>query len=439
MSNSFVNPQNDYSHKQQSIIPSYRFTRIYPQTGGQAVTINAASQETIFEIPTRVVNFGRSSLKFVATPAAGGAGNFNWLYTDCLAGISQIQLYTRGGVFLCDLNHLERYSKIALKAFTSKQEALEMDNGAAGELANEYGMVASDYVNYTYSAADANTSSYAPVYVYVGGGNTATPVMNFEIPLSQLKHTLLALDKDLYFNEILLLKVKWTERAAWGFMSTANNNPAAGGAAAIAADIALSSVALHLALEDNLAISSGLMSKVMNGGMQTIVPYVYSHRNVPGAVVNQNVSVRINGAMGRHVKAIIHSPFDPTETLATRYLNTNINRTNVVSYYTAVDNARRMEADIVTTNNDDYHLVKSALPNTIATATLGVYRYNWFHIDKFSGDEDNSGEVVDSGLPLDTEHKWDFVGTLAANAFNHYTFVIVTRALSVSPQGIMIQ
>ena len=439
--NDFLNKVNDYSCKHQGVIPSYHFTKIYPQTGGQGVTVNTGSQDTIFEIPARALNFGRSSLRFTATPTAAGGILCNWLYADCLAGIRQIQLYTRGGVFLCDINHLERYSKIAMKAFTKKQDAEEIDIGNDGETGfspgNVRGGINAD--TYTYSAVDTSITHSSPIYVQPGTANAAEPVLMVDVPMSLIKNSVLAMDKDLYFNEILLLKVVWNERAAWGFTSNLVTDPAGGVAAAIAQNITLTNVAFHLALENNQTISTCLIEKVMKGGLQTIVPYVYSHRNVPGANVSQNVSVRINGAMGRHVKAIIHSPFAAAEAIATRYLNTNVNRTNVVSYYTTIDNARRMEADIVTANNDDYHLMKNTIPDTVATAALGIYRYNWFHIDKFSGDEDDSGDVVDSGLPLDTEHKWDFVGTLNAAAYNHYTFVIVTRALTVSPEGIMIQ
>src|SRR4051794_2941352 len=113
--NSFVNPQNDYSVKHQDILPSYKFSRIYQQTGGQNVTIDTTNPESIFELPPRVMNLSRSVLKFTATVPAYAA-NANWMFQDCIAGIREIQLMTRGGQNLCDINNLDHYTKIVLKS-----------------------------------------------------------------------------------------------------------------------------------------------------------------------------------------------------------------------------------------------------------------------------------------------------------------------------------
>ena len=73
----------------------------------------------------------------------------------------------------------------------------------------------------------APTNSYADVkydevrYFTVGGANAATYV-NFTLPLSIFKNTLLAVDKDLYFNEVMLLKLVWNPVARVAFASNAH-------------------------------------------------------------------------------------------------------------------------------------------------------------------------------------------------------------------------
>ena len=59
--------------KNTLLSPSYRFLRMYQQTGGTTVTISTAGGETsVFEIPPRVFNFARSYLSFTMTPTAAG-------------------------------------------------------------------------------------------------------------------------------------------------------------------------------------------------------------------------------------------------------------------------------------------------------------------------------------------------------------------------------
>lgn len=434
--NSFVNPQNDYSVKRQDISPSYKFSKLYQQTGGQTVTIDTSNPETFFELPPRVMNLSRSILKFTATPSALAA-NSNWLFQDCVAGVRQIQLMTRGGVILCDINNLDHYTKIVLKSDVRKSDSHEID--IAGNVNNtRYGVVSGTLTTYRYDGAEANPSVYKPVYVTPSTSlNSATPVLNMELPLSQIKNTIFGLDKDLYFNEVLLIHIVWNPYTSWGFNSTSITDPTAG-AAALAANIAITNLSLNLALQNNFLISEGIISAVQSQGMSLVIPYVYPFKySATGTPTSQNVTLRINGSYGRHLKKIYHSLFNATETIATRFLNTNVNQTNIVSYYTMIDNERRQQFDVVTANNDDYDYVHKNLFGSLI-ANCDIFRYNWFVFEKFDDDRDTSTDCVDSGLPLNVEHKWDFVGTTSAANYNHYTFIVTSRMLSVMPQGIAI-
>ena len=436
--NSFPNPQNDYSVKRQDIIPHYNFSRILQQTGGQILTIDTSNPESIFELPTKVMNLSRSVLKFTATPTTAGGGNSNWMFQDCVAGIRQMQLYTRGNKYLCDINNIDHYTKMVLKSDVKKSDAKEID--IAGATNNTlYGAVAGALTTYRYDGAEANTSVNRPVYVTPSPAlNTASPVLNMELPLSQIKNTLLALDKDLYFNEVILLRIVWNPYTSWGFVSNSVTDPTGGGAAALAANIAITNLSLKLALEANPAISAGLISKVQSEGMHLVVPFVYPFKyTATGTPTTQTVTLRINRTNGIHLKKIYHSLFNSTETIATRFLNTNVNKTNIVSYYTMIDSERRQQFDVVTANDDDIDYVADNIKGSLI-ANCDIYRYNWFVLEKFDDNHDTSADCVDSGLPLDIEHKWDFYATTAAANFNHYSFIVTTKMLSIMPAGIEI-
>ena len=88
---------------------------------------------------------------------------------------------------------------------------------------------------------------------------------------------------------------------------------------------------------------------------------------------------------------------------------------------------------------EDWDIIQEQLPDSLSTATLANYRNNFFILNKFSGEEDDHADVVDSGLPLNVERKWDIIMGTNDLPFNHHTFVVCTRALMITPEGVMVQ
>jgi hypothetical protein len=437
MSNSFENKQNDYSLKQQVVKPLYKFSKLYENAGQRTITTTAAGQVSVFDIPAACVNFGRSILRFnMASVAASGAGTFNWQHHDLISPIVQIQLHTRGGVKLCDVLDLDHYSKIALKSDVKISDV----NNTPDTTVNQFGLTRGNLAaGYTPLAADGEANSnYGFQYCTAGGNNGANPVKNnISIPLSQIKNTILALDKDFYFGEVLQLRISWNDSAHKYWYSVLGTDPA-DTPVTHAGATTITGLQLYLAMETDPYICQGLHAKVESGGLQTIIPYVYSFNNPLTAATRHNISVRLNGSMGRHVKKIYHIPFNGVDGANTRYVCNN-DGTNIVSYGTSLDNQRRQEYDITTATFEDWDVIKNMLPDALVTACFNNYRFNWFVLEKFSGEEDDMADVVDSGLPLDVERKWDITLNTSNTAFNHHTFVVVTRALSITREGIMIQ
>jgi hypothetical protein len=90
--------QKSFEHGQ------YRMNMLKQVTGGDTVTLGAVTQTSIFEIPAKVFNFAKTSLSFgiTSTATAAAANAMTFFATGCPA-IDRIQLYTRGGVYLCDI------------------------------------------------------------------------------------------------------------------------------------------------------------------------------------------------------------------------------------------------------------------------------------------------------------------------------------------------
>ena len=89
--------------------PSYQFSRLYPQSGGQNTNVSTGGNSTIFELPAgKPFNFARSYFQF--SFVVGIPTHYNLRFADFHPWFRQIRVYTRGGLQLMNLNEAHRYS-----------------------------------------------------------------------------------------------------------------------------------------------------------------------------------------------------------------------------------------------------------------------------------------------------------------------------------------
>jgi hypothetical protein len=175
----------------------------------------------------------------------------------------------------------------------------------------------------------------------------------------------------------------------------------------------------------------------------------------PVNAAQQNTNVKVNSGMGRSLMRIYHSLFNATESANTAYDNSNLNPVNnavplrLKNYYTQLNSQRLQDYNIECTtgdgNGDDYQWVLPYIKNS-AIFNHDVYRANWFHIDDFTGINNNSeykdSQITDPGLPITNEFTWYFYGqTQGGGALNliHHTLVVTRRSLMISPMGLQLQ
>jgi hypothetical protein len=441
------NPQIDYTPKTVDVLPSYKFSKIIAQDGTNIVTIAAAAQDTIFEFPTRCMNLSRSNISFTAIVPPPPDGTFNRMFLAAVAPIRQIQLYTRSGVFLCDINNFDRYTNIVGIAETKKEDCI-INNRYDRDTSQikRFLSVAGPAYNFQYDSTVSTDNYYEPAYSTLGavgnaGLTTGALTYNIQIPFSVFINTLLAVDKDLYFNEVILMKITWNNKDSWGVSS--DDATTIGGTPTAFAGVAISNLRLYLSLETNSMICAGLIEKVQTAGFSLIIPYVYQFKNALTQSRTHSISIRLNRAHGINLKKIYHALYPTASDAATildeRYSHSNLAKTSIVSYGTTIDNVRRQEFDIVTANDEDYLILKDVLQGTILE-TANSFRYNWFILDKFDDElHSNKSDTANTGLSLEIEHKWDLIATTSNTAFDHYTFAIVTRLLAITPEGVFVQ
>jgi len=510
-SSSSLSQQLDYK-KVNYVHPTYKYNRVLPLSGSQnAIITTAGGTEVLMELPISAMNLSRSILKFTMTPVLlGGAGNY--LHVDELSPIRQIQLYTRSGIYLCDLQEVANYTKLVWKTDTKFEEFITnpiVDQLRSSEFLSKINKIAYDgaapaaapaYNQQRTQDGGAVESSYTENKYFIKSSvlGAATPVVTLELPLKRLFNTIFSVDKDLYFGEVIIFRIVfnqssriyWTTTSATGDPRGADPGAAAAQAIAYAGNVNVSGIELLLRTETNPEIVNQLRSQVLSSGMNILIPYVYTYKNslVGGT---QTVSIRMNRGNGINLVKIYHSVFNSNETVntttdnaagntagrATAYDNdnrpyvTNLANTDgavanfqarskVLSFYTMLDNNRIQEFDLNTVTFDDYKINKNMFKGTVIQG-MDQYYFNWVWIENWSGTEELHSHVDTNkltGLDLSRERKWDFYATsvqlpIAAGAnpayslslnntnggsYNHYTFAVTQKNLSVSPQGITV-
>ena len=284
---SLIHPNSlDYT-QYNFVTPDYQLTKLIQQTGGQINTITTSGgMESIFELPAKVFNFGKSFLSFSISIPDGGANNYNWFQTNVIPFWQQIQVYTKGGLFLCDLISAHNYSNLVNPVETKLENLKTYDQYVAAQAGTGYGQCfriqGESATNYRPNDTEPDNGTDKLQYTFVstvGEAGTGGLTANFIIPFSMFKNTIMGLNKDLYFNgEIMMIRFVWGPSTKLFWKAPAANDPATNAvAAAISASV--SNIALYLVLENNQEIVNQIMSKCSSSdGLKVLVPFVWTNR-----------------------------------------------------------------------------------------------------------------------------------------------------------------
>ena len=318
-------------------------------------------------------------------------------------------------------------------------------------------------------------AGYEPLHFYAtnavsNNAGAGTFILNCEIPLGMLYNSIFAVDKDLFFNEVMVLRIVFngTNRFCFTTPNTASlTDPSGGGnngasppttlAVAPAFNITFQNLMLYLATEQNAAIENELRLKVNSPeGLKILIPYIYTNKLGLPASSSQAVSVRYNRGHGIKLKKIYYSAFNTNENVNWSFDHSNLSNVGVAGYkiqnfYTAIDNIRLQQYNIDCQNSngqcqDWLEMQKYCKGSIIATSNM--YQYNWFWLDDFSNAKSTSQKTqaglsednMVQGLDLTLEKKYDIIlNTNNILGLNHYCFAITEKLMIVTPNGIVVQ
>lgn len=438
-----IAPQINYKSVEPSANPKYRFLRVpLNNITGSQITVGATTSQLLeWKLPNAVYNLAQSYIGYsVGIVSQGATPNYGNIHADCLEIATNAYFGTAGGLDLCNLNYVNRYTKVWRKARTPFSEYIS--NDASSQLApcnelkgvNTIGGGGVPLVNYL-----------EPKYLDIKDAGVLN--VNRMFPLKGIIDTIFSIDKDLYFPTDMYVRLTAGVGNQIAFHATAN--PAtAPTTAALVGDVTIKNIYLYLAVEQNDLIVQSVMNKVLTSGLKLTIPYTTAFRNTVGSGA-ANVQISLTQQYGRKLKRMINTFWNITENGYTAMDCLN-SATKISTYNTFLDQRQLQDyplscATPVTTAIADTDLNSIAgdwRENKVhckdsAILNRDVYQLNWFHCDQFyqpdaKGIDDSQN---DDGLLMDAPKLYSFQGTAAAAA-THYAFATFVRQVMVDRNGV---
>ena len=272
---------------------NYKYLRIVPiGSGGQSPTLSLTSTvQTQFILPNNVINLSKSKLCFDLNFTTGGANICHTVHGNALSLIDRITLTSRSGTILADIPNCHIFGNMVSAVNTKLSDivsrtpmntkSMTMGGNATVALAltasrqTPVGDIVrcNGTANYQIGGiggATAFTPNTEPVVVYTAAANVANSI-SYQIELSAFKDTLMELNKNLYFDDNLLLTITWNSANKFSFTTPLTASVANPVAQAVVPT--LSALYIYTACETDPTIISQLVSAV-NDGFSMIVPFV---------------------------------------------------------------------------------------------------------------------------------------------------------------------
>jgi hypothetical protein len=443
-----------YSH------PTYRYSRILPQNGSQNPVLSNGSTTTVsFDLPAQTLNLGKSRLGFNMLITPANNANNAVIQADPWSLFSRVYITCRSGLILQDVNDVPNYSKMTSCIATSNSEY----EGRGGGIATITGDAASytSYVNTAASqvdpivgiqkcrtllagnvmAANASCLPFEETRYLIRGmppaANAAVPLaVTYSIPLNTLRHTLMAVDKSIYFGQIITVNFVFAATSQWSWEAAVMANPI------VLANVpAMSNLSLMLALECNPAVVDGLTTKVNSSdGFQLAIGFPLLQKTTMGAAGIASSTFRISRGMGSNILRQYISVFQPGVQLNTALNNANTIANGVYftsAFYQTTDGYRDTEFDCQASQNTDWLLNRDLFTGTpVRNHNVWLNNYTW--MTDWSGQKPSQADdSIICGLSLEGAER--SLGTFAtlSGAAVLYQYIIVQRQLVIQGPNIL--
>lgn len=375
------------------------------------------------------------------------AARFNYCAEDTFDIATNVYYGNASGLDLANLNYTNKYVKIARKINTKFSDFISSDKlnclypSNSSAAANQYPVNnQSDPAGF-----DGVVNYIEPAYLSISTAVNTVLTRARQFPLGALTNTVFALDKDLYIPTDMYIRITAGPGNTFCFVSASDANPSTS-AAGVTGNITISNVYLYLAVETNQLIIDSLMTKVSQQGLKLNIPYTIGFRNSSTGTV-ANISVPLTSQYGKYLKQILTLVFNGVESANTALDCGNFNGTKIVSYNTYINNKPLQDNKInvikddalgIPANIDDYRENQRFIKGSVYY-NREMYAQNWFHLDKFYEDDDNSNipeENRQDGINMATGPiLWQLQATTVDAPWSHYQFATFNRDVVIDQLG----
>lgn len=429
LSESF-NSQIDYSKSRVLANgPSYRFSKITQQAGGETVAISATSNvEVVFDLPAgSVFNLSKSMLRYDTTIPAGSTG-----YTAALVNTPPIQsvaLRTRGGKYLCNIENLQHYWKM-VRYFSEPADAFQNrpQVGTAATIANAKLKGVNHYWNPSNALSStapaavtvhsnkigddgllvipAGLKHYSSAVEWITSGSLAANAMYNELKLGDLCFSFFGVDRDFFSAEALQLVVSVSAWDNWVFGHSAEATLA--DPLTVPCTPTITNLGLYLALEANPLVKQSIIDKVMSSSLNMLIPYPYLYRTNIGTATSGVITQRLNPGHGRSLLRIMSAESLTTDSLNKRANFYNVDGAKTEVFHTELDSIRLQQENMECKKNGDLIHIKHLLGSSALSQSPAEYYTNYVFVDDWSACKDlvsaRESDLQPQGMALDREY-----------------------------------
>lgn len=421
--------------------------QLSPQ-GSSSVTLSTSSVvgPTEVLIPPSVFNLKKCRLSFSVLFAAPATkctfvnGNLNTM-------INRVVLYSSlTNAVLADISSFEKYTSLVTPSSTELTEYLTKSylssipaTVADARLNTVEDISKSNISTVNDSGSNVDLGPFNPLLgrrqFYIGAAATAI-ALDVSLPFSSFKHSIFSTDKNLYFNENLVLQIYWNNTDNFAFVATAVTDPVSG-AAALETDPVVSNIQMSLATEGNLSIVSQTIDKVQKEGIT--LPFSYpSITRQSITSTSPSYTLQLTKAYGQRILGIITAPFSQVARCgANQHL-----RGTITNYNTFINSvALRYQGGFDATKSQDYWLANKAFIEKSVVQSIGEYiNAEWLHVDSFTDKPlyvaDMTQNDVDGLDVSNASSTWQIQATLSAStAYTWISLVLGQKVLSITKDG----
>lgn len=417
----------DYSDSKSVVSKgTYRYQQLVPvSAGGSAPTVSLTAQTAIqWEIPSRVVNLSKSYLTFDIQQPAEAA--FVHYYATGKSIIGGISLQSRDGQYLCNMtSNANNFYYVTALPTMSINEFLTSDISTT---ATTNAAIIDTNTGILRTSEDKNT----PIK-HLASATATAQHLRVHISLNDLAHSIFALNKDIFFGQVMVLTVNFAEGTRMSVIGAG-----AGTFTAVPTNVpVLSNVYLQLACETNEQLNASLIEKTNKDGVVLNIPYVYTFKQSNATTTSATQQVRLGSNHGQRLLKVYNSFMNNTETAASCY--TPI--TAGLTVRTAINNQFLQDYALRHASNELYLFQKNLFIGSgmMSSADFAAWLVYCDNFTKSLPREHDQDSVVD-GLDLTAnEILYQITVGLTSAAFVQYCHCVVQRTLSIQGSQITIR